>query len=88
MFANKTKADIILESEFKELLDDAFVNILSDEQVDTYQYGRVTEEFIKENVTDFNQQFYICGPPPMIKDVENQLIHLGVNKNHITKEIF
>jgi len=88
LFANKTKADIILESEFKELLGDAFVNILSDEQVDNYQYGRVTEEFIKENVTDFNQQFYVCGPPPMIKDVEKKLINLGVNKNHITKEIF
>jgi ferredoxin-NADP reductase len=88
LFANKTKADIILESEFKELLGDAFVNILSDEQVDNYRYGRVTEEFLKENVTDFNQQFYICGPPPMIKDVEKQLINLGVNKNNITKEIF
>ncbi|MBK8143276.1 MAG: flavodoxin reductase [Chitinophagaceae bacterium] len=80
LFANKTKADIILESEFKELLGDAFVNILSDEQVDNYQYGRVTEEFLKANVTDFNQQFYICGPPPMIKDVERLLINLGVNK--------
>jgi ferredoxin-NADP reductase len=88
LFANKTKADIILESEFKELLGDAFVNILSDEQVDNYQYGRVTKEFLKENVSDFNQQFYICGPPPMINDVEKQLISLGVNKNHITKEIF
>ncbi len=88
LFANKTKADIILESEFKELLGDAFVNILSDEQVDNYQYGRVTEEFLKANVTDFNQQFYICGPPPMIKDVERLLINLGVNKNQITKEIF
>jgi len=88
LFANKTKADIILESEFKELLGDAFVNILSDEQVDNYQHGRVTEEFLKENVTDFNQQFYLCGPPPMIKDVEKQLINLGVNKNSITKEIF
>lgn len=29
VFANKTKADIILETEFKELLGDAFINILS-----------------------------------------------------------
>jgi ferredoxin-NADP reductase len=88
LFANKTRADIILESEFEDMLGDAFVNILSDEQVENYHYGRVTEEFLKENVTDFNQQFYICGPPPMIKDVEKQLINLGVNKDHITKETF
>ncbi len=87
LFANKTKDDIILESEFKALFGDAFVNILSYEKVDNYRFGRVTEEFIKENVTDFNQQFYICGSPPMIKDVEKHLIHLRVNKDHITTEI-
>jgi ferredoxin-NADP reductase len=88
LFANKTRADIILESELNDMLGEAFVNILSDEEVQNYHYGRVTEEFLKENVTDFNQQFYICGPPPMIKDVEMQLINLGVNQDHITKEIF
>jgi len=88
LFANKTKDDIILENEFSALLGDAFVNILSDEQIEGYHYGRVTEEFLKENISNFNQQFYICGPPPMIKDVENYLINLGVDKNKITKEIF
>jgi ferredoxin-NADP reductase len=88
LFANKTKADIILESELTALLGDAFVNILSDEQVDNFSFGRVTEEFLKNHVTDFSQQFYICGPPLMIKDVEQQLINLGVDQNNITKEIF
>lgn len=88
VFANKTKADIILENEFKELLGDAFVNILSDEHIEGYHYGQITEEFLKANIADFNQQFYICGPPPMIKAIEEQLIHLGVHKDHITKELF
>lgn len=88
VFANKTKADIILENEFKELLGDAFVNILSDEHIEGYHYGQITEEFLKANIADFNQQFYICGPPPMIKAVEEQLLHLGVHKDHITKELF
>lgn len=88
VFANKTKADIILENEFEALLGDAFVNVLSEEQREGYHYGRVTEELLKANVTNFNQQFYICGPPPMIKDVERQLVNLGVDKNLITKEHF
>lgn len=88
VFANKTKADIILENEFKELLGDAFVNILSDEHIEGYHYGQITEEFLKANIAYFNQQFYICGPPPMIKAIEEQLIHLGVHKDHITKELF
>jgi ferredoxin-NADP reductase len=88
LFANKTKADIILQDEFEALLGDSFVNILSDEHVEGYPYGRVTEDFLKAHVTDFSRQFYMCGPPPMIKDVEQQLINLGVAKDRITKEVF
>mgnify|MGYP001262223999 CR=1 FL=1 len=86
LFANKTKADIILEKEFQELLGDAFVNILSDEKIEGYHFGLFTEEFLKSNVIDFNQQFYICGPPPMKKSVDNQLTNLGVQKDQIVKE--
>ncbi len=86
VFANKTKADIILEDEFQSLLGDAFINILSDEQVKGYYHGRVTEKFLKTINTDFNRQFYLCGPPPMVKAVEKRLIHLGADKKHITKE--
>jgi len=88
LFANKTKADIILEKEFTALLGDAFINILSDEQLDGYHFGRISEEFLKATIHDFNQQFYICGPPPMINEVEDQLLTLGVDENQITKEIF
>jgi len=88
VFANKTKDDIILEDQFKVLLGDAFINILSNEHVDGYCYGRITEEFLKERVNHFNQYFYICGPHKMIEDVGHQLIHLGVTKNHIIQEKF
>lgn len=88
LFANKTQADIILESEFEMMLGDAFVNILSDQEVEGYQCGRVTEAFLKANVSDFTQSFYICGPPSMMKEIEKQLMHLGVTKELITKEIF
>jgi len=88
LFANKTKADIILEEEFDALLGDAFINILSDEQCDGYAFGRITEKILKENINNFNQQFYICGPPPMIEEIEKILINIGVDKKLITKEIF
>ncbi|MDZ4666752.1 MAG: flavodoxin reductase [bacterium] len=88
LFANKTKADILLEKEFENLLGTAFVNILSDEQVDGYSFGRITEEFLKENIENFNQQFYLCGPPPMMKEMEETLKNLGVNTDLITKETY
>lgn len=88
VFANKTKADIILENEFKTLLGYAFVNILSEKEDDGYHYGKVSEAFLRAKITDFNQQFYICGSLQMIKDVERYLINLGVSRNKITTEIF
>ena len=86
IFANKTKADIILEQEFKTLLGKAFINILSDEFVDGYSHGMLSEDFLKANVSDFSRKFYVCGPPPMMVAVKSQLASLGVGKNSIVVE--
>ena len=88
IFANKTKADIILEQEFKKLLGINFINILSDEKVHGYAHGQINEKFLKANSSVINQYFYICGPPAMIDAIEKQLVHLKVNKKHIVKEEF
>lgn len=86
IFANKTKDDIILAVEFEKLLGQNFINILSEEKVNGYAYGQIDEEFLKANITDFNQQFYVCGPPPMMESIEKQLANLGVAKKAITVE--
>lgn len=86
IFANKTKDDIILALEFKELLGENFINILSDEIADGYAHGQIDEEFLKENIAGFDQQYYICGPPPMMVAIEKQLANLGVDKKLITVE--
>ena len=86
IFANKTKDDIILESEFKKLLGDNFINILSDEEADGYVHGQIDEEFLKANIDSFSQQFYLCGPPPMMDAIKKQLANLGVDKKTITTE--
>jgi ferredoxin-NADP reductase len=87
IFANKTKADIIDESDFRKMLGSAFINILADEKVEGYAHGMINEEFLKKNVKNFTQQFYVCGPPPMMDAVLGQLRKLGVGDNAITVEI-
>lgn len=86
IFANKTKADIILENEFKTLPGLEFINILSDGQADGYYHGMISEEFLKSRIRNFNRRFYLCGPPPMMKAVKAQLANLGVGKNSIVVE--
>jgi len=88
IFANKTKNDIILEHEFQKLLGNNFINILSDEKVNGYMHGHITEDFLKANIGNFDQYFYICGPPPMIESIEKQLENLNVDKKHMVKEEF
>ena len=87
IFANKMRADIIDEANFRKILGSAFINILSDEKVDGYAHGMVNEEFLKGNVKNFKQQFYVCGPPPMMDAVLGQLKKLGVGENAVTVEI-
>jgi ferredoxin-NADP reductase len=87
IFANKTKADIILESELSNMLGTSFINILSDEKNDDYFHGMISEDFLKTQLGDLNKKFYVCGPPPMIDAVLKQLANLGVGENSITLEL-
>lgn len=88
IFANKKKNDIILEDEFRKLLGNNFINILSDEKVQGYANGQITEDFIKANSGGINKLFYLCGPPPMMEAIEKQLDNLHVDKKSIVKETF
>ena len=87
IFANKAKADIILENELRDMLGDAFINILSDEKGNSYFHGMITEDFLKDNIGDSRRNFYLCGPPPMMDAVKKQLASLGVGENSITLEL-
>jgi len=86
IFANKTSEDIILEDEFRGLLDDDFINILSDEKAKGYHHGMINEKFLKENIKDKDGMFYVCGPPPMMDAVLEQLSSLGISEKSIVKE--
>jgi ferredoxin-NADP reductase len=88
IFANKTKADIILEEELKNMLGNNFINILSDEKVNGFANGFITENFLKENIDGLDKYFYVCGPPPMMDAIENMLMNLNVDKKLIIKEAF
>lgn len=88
LFANKTAADIIHANEFEKLLGKSFINILSDEESNNYAHGFITEEFLGKLITDVDKYFYLCGPPAMMKVVENQLANLNVKKERIIKEEF
>jgi len=87
IFANKTRADIILEQEFKKMLGKDFINILSEEKADGYFHGMISEDFLKNVINDFDMHFYVCGPPPMMDSVTGLLKKFGVGENSVTLEL-
>ncbi|MFA5298015.1 MAG: hypothetical protein WC389_07385 [Lutibacter sp.] len=88
IFANKAKSDIINEDEFKRILGKNFINILSGEKIEEYAYGFITEEFLKQCSIDLKKYVYVCGPPPMMNAIEEQLLNLKIDKQLIIKEEF
>lgn len=87
IFANKTKADIIHEDELRRLLGDSFINILSEETIEGYEHGFITESFLKKNLSATGSKFYVCGPPPMMDAVQKILSNLGVSDESVVVEI-
>ncbi|MBU2556205.1 MAG: flavodoxin reductase [Bacteroidetes bacterium] len=86
IFANKTKEDIILQKELGGLFGNDFINILSEENHDDFQHGTVTKDFLKKNMNERAENFYVCGPEPMNEAVIEQLTDLGITQKSIIKE--
>ena len=87
LFANKTRADIILEKELRGMLEGDFINILSDEEQEGYFSGFIREEFLRSHISDFGVNFYLCGPPPMMRAVTDLLAGLGVDKKAVVMDL-
>ena len=88
IFANKEKADIILENHYHAVLGDNFVNVLSNEKVEGYEHGYISEELIKKHSAEDLKYYYLCGPPPMMTAVEEFLKTLGIEEEFVVKEGF
>ena len=86
LFANQRERDIIMQSEFHRWLGKDFINILSDEHSSKFPHGFMDTQFLKEHITDTDAKFYLCGPPPMMKSVQQDLAKLGVSKDQLVTE--
>jgi ferredoxin-NADP reductase len=88
VFSNKTQKDIILEKELREMFakNEDLIFTLTRERKKGYQAGRIDKEFLKKRINDFSQDFYICGPPEFVKDINSALKALGVKADSLVFE--
>ena len=86
LFSNQTEDDVILAGEFKRLFGDDALYTVTEEDSATYESGRIDKDFLRKHVDDFDQHFYVCGPPAMVDDVIGQLKDLGADDDKIVRE--
>ena len=92
IFSNKTEKEILWREEIEKL---SGKNNFSHEFTLTREEwsettGRVNKEIIQKKLKDPNKtDFYLCGPPLFVKDIERILIvDLKIPKENVKKEIY
>lgn len=86
IFSNKTPDDIIYEKELRHYLQDRCVLTCTDESKPGYLDRLIDKEFLTSVIDDFNQRFYVCGPPGFMDAVTEALKALGADPESLVFE--
>jgi ferredoxin-NADP reductase len=84
--SNKTAQDIILFDELKKMLKDNFLNLLTRENNIGFIERRIDRNFLIDTITDFNQNFYVCGPSEFVTSLVSNLKELGAKTDSLIFE--
>ena len=77
IFANKTPADVICEKELRTTFGTRANFLVDGGASPGFEAGRVDEALLKRLIVDWDQHFYVCGPPPFNDAVMLALRQLG-----------
>lgn len=85
-FSNKRDEDIFLEDELKEMLGEKLKLLVTEEASTQHEHARIDEEYLKAQVKNFDQYFYLCGPDQMVKELSKALLELGAHQEKVITE--
>lgn len=88
IFSNKTEDDIILKDEFEDILGNNFTPVITDEPTDDHIFldGFIDKDFLEQQIDDFDQPFYVCGPPKFMDAMLGYLKELGADPDGLVFE--
>lgn len=86
IFANKTAADVICEAELRSAFGKQACFVIDHDAYPGFETGRVDEDLLKRRIEDWNQHFYVCGPPPFNDAVMQTLQRLGAKPDALVFE--
>lgn len=83
IFSNQTEADIICRDEL-EAMDGLRLDLLVTDQPDSpLASDMLDEDLLSQLVSDFDQRFYVCGPPAMTEAIGSTLEELGADTDAV-----
>jgi hypothetical protein len=85
-FSNRKQEDVFLEGDLMRMLGRSVVCTLTQGKHRDYEEGRVDRHWLEKRVHDFDQPFYICGPPEMVDELRETLASLGADPQTIVFE--
>jgi ferredoxin-NADP reductase len=82
----RTEKDIIMRAEFEAMAGLETLWTITDEPRTKLLTERIDLDFLKRHISDFAQNFYLCGPDPLVHDLRQALEKLGANVDMLTWE--
>lgn len=86
IYSNKTSEDVIMEEELESMLGGNFIKIFTRENVVGFRGNRIDRKYLIENIADFGQNFYLCGPKKFVKNISELLLDLGASAETVIIE--
>lgn len=86
IFSNRTEADIILKDEFETMLGENFINIITQQPGTKYYSKHIDKDYLANNISDFSQHFYVCGPDEFTKNILDALKESGADADTLVFE--
>ncbi|WP_264558792.1 FAD-binding oxidoreductase [Flavobacterium sp. N2270] len=86
IFVNKTSLDIIAFNELNRMFKQDILHVLTREGVVGFKGKRIDRNFLIENIADFSQHFYVCGPTDFVQDILRILKDLGASSDSLIFE--
>ncbi len=84
--SNRTDGDIILREEFEKMADLEILWTVTDDPRSKLLHERIDAGFLKRHVPSWAQNFYVCGPDDMVKELRGTLEELGASVENVTFE--
>jgi hypothetical protein len=75
-----------MNEELTTMLGENFIKVFTRENVIGFLDRQINRDFLIENIADFGQEFYVCGPESFVRNITSMLLELGAKPDALVIE--